>query len=158
MAAGRRGRSTGSREFEQAKAARGNGASQAMQRAQTSDRNDASNAPVARENGNRATSKAAAVPIATPQMADSRRASRRRGRVLQQASARSFDELKSAMEAFSGCNLRTSARNMVFADGNASSGILVIGPVPNGDDDRDGVPFSGKQGQMLDRMLAGHRA
>lgn len=69
-------------------------------------------------------------------------------------SARSLAELKVAMEAFSGCSLRNSARNTVFADGNAASGVMVIGPMPNADDDRDGLPFSGKQGQMLERMLS----
>jgi uracil-DNA glycosylase family 4 len=68
-------------------------------------------------------------------------------------SARSLAELKTAMEAFSGCSLRNSARNTVFADGNPAGGIMVIGSMPNADDDRDGLPFSGKQGQMLERML-----
>ncbi|MDP9838153.1 DNA polymerase [Neorhizobium huautlense] len=69
-------------------------------------------------------------------------------------SARSLDELKTAMEAFGSCNLKHGARSTVFASGNPSSGIMVIGPMPNADDDRDGLPFSGRQGQMLDRMLA----
>jgi DNA polymerase len=69
-------------------------------------------------------------------------------------SARSLDELKTAMEAFGSCNLKHGARSTVFASGNPSSGIMVIGPMPNADDDRDGMPFSGRQGQMLDRMLA----
>lgn len=70
-------------------------------------------------------------------------------------SARTLDELKRAMEGFSACNLKHSARNTVFIDGNPASGIMVIGPMPNADDDRDGVPFSGRQGEMLERMLAG---
>lgn len=138
-------------EFAQAKAARGT--SQAMQRTQASERGDAQNAPAARETGNRTANKAPVIPVATPQMAIPDEQAIAEARFAAE-SARSFDELKSAMEAFSGCNLRNSARNMVFADGNPASGILVIGPVPNGDDDREGVPFSGKQGQMLDRMLA----
>lgn len=69
-------------------------------------------------------------------------------------SARSLDELKVAMEAFGSCNLKHGARSTVFASGSPSSGIMVIGPMPNADDDRDGMPFSGRQGQMLDRMLA----
>ena len=70
-------------------------------------------------------------------------------------SARSLDELRMAMEAFNGCNLKTSARCTVFAQGNAKPAIMVIGAMPNADDDRDGEPFSGRQGAMLDRMLAG---
>ncbi len=68
-------------------------------------------------------------------------------------SARSLPELKTALEAFSGCNLKNGARSTVFASGDPASGIMVIGPMPNADDDRDGIPFSGRQGQLLDRML-----
>lgn len=70
-------------------------------------------------------------------------------------SARSLEELRTAMEAFNGCNLKTSARCLVFAAGNAKPSVMVIGAMPNADDDRDGQPFSGRQGAMLDRMLAG---
>ena len=69
--------------------------------------------------------------------------------------ARSLDELRTAMEAFNGCNLKTSARCLIFAEGNAKPSVMVIGAMPNADDDRDGQPFSGRQGAMLDRMLAG---
>lgn len=68
--------------------------------------------------------------------------------------ARTLGELKTALDAFSGCNLKNGARSTVFASGNPSSGIMVIGPMPSADDDRDGEPFAGRQGQMLDRMLS----
>ena len=68
--------------------------------------------------------------------------------------ARSLAELKTAIEAFSGCNLKNGARSTVFASGDPGSRIMVIGPMPNADDDRDGLPFSGRAGQLLDRMLA----
>ena len=71
------------------------------------------------------------------------------------SSARTLEELRTAMEAFNGCNLKTSARCLIFAEGNAKPSIMVIGAMPNADDDRDGQPFSGRQGAMLDRMLAG---
>lgn len=74
---------------------------------------------------------------------------------LAAGSARSLDELRTAMEAFNGCNLKTSARCLVFAEGNAKPAVMVIGAMPNAEDDRDGQPFSGRQGAMLDRMLAG---
>lgn len=70
-------------------------------------------------------------------------------------SARSLAELRTAMEAFTGCNLKNSARNLVFAEGNTASGIMIVGPMPYADDDRDGRPFSGRHGEMLERMLAG---
>ncbi|MFD1327643.1 uracil-DNA glycosylase [Mycoplana ramosa] len=71
------------------------------------------------------------------------------------SSARSLAELKSAMDAFTGCNLKNSARGLVFAEGNPRPAVMVIGPMPNADDDREGLPFSGRQGAMLDRMLGG---
>jgi uracil-DNA glycosylase len=69
-------------------------------------------------------------------------------------SARSLAELQTALEAFNGCNLKNSARSTVFASGNPASGIMVIGPMPNADDDRDGAPFAGRAGELMDRMLA----
>lgn len=69
--------------------------------------------------------------------------------------ARSLEDLRAAMDAFNGCNLKTSARCLVFAEGNARPSVMVIGAMPNADDDRDGLPFSGRQGAMLDRMLSG---
>ncbi len=68
-------------------------------------------------------------------------------------SARSLAELRTALESFNGCNLKKGARSTIFASGDPSSGIMVIGPMPNADDDREGIPFSGRQGQLLDRML-----
>lgn len=69
-------------------------------------------------------------------------------------SARSLAELKTAVEAFSGCNLKTSARSTVFASGDPASKVMVIGGMPSADDDREGEAFSGRQGLLLDRMLA----
>ena len=69
-------------------------------------------------------------------------------------SARSLAELKLALEGFSGCNLKASARSTIFADGNSQSGIMVIGPMPTADDDREGLAFSGRAGLLLDRMLS----
>lgn len=81
------------------------------------------------------------------------------GEAVQQArfaaeSARSLAELKTALEAFNGCNLKNSARSTIFASGDPASGIMVIGPAPGADDEREGAAFTGRQGQLLDRMLA----
>jgi len=140
-------------EFAQAKAVRGNTGSQAVQKTQVSTRNDTPRPSTNRDTSSPSGNRVAAAPAAVPQMAIPDEQAIAEARFAAE-SARSLGELKSAMEAFSGCNLRNSARNMVFTDGNPSSGIMVIGPMPNGDDDREGIPFSGKQGQMLDRMLA----
>jgi DNA polymerase len=68
--------------------------------------------------------------------------------------ARTLGELKTALEAFNGCNLKNSARSTIFASGNPESGIMVVGPMPSADDDREGLAFAGRNGQLLDRMLA----
>jgi uracil-DNA glycosylase family 4 len=81
------------------------------------------------------------------------------GEAVQQArfaaeSARSLAELKTALRAFNGCNLKHSVRSTIFASGDPASGIMVIGPAPGADDEREGAAFAGRQGQLLDRMLA----
>ncbi|MBC2774440.1 uracil-DNA glycosylase [Rhizobium sp. AQ_MP] len=69
-------------------------------------------------------------------------------------SARSLAELKTAIEGFASCNLKTSARSTITAEGAGTAGIMVIGPMPNADDDREGQAFTGRAGLLLDRMLA----
>lgn len=69
-------------------------------------------------------------------------------------SARSLAELKTAIEGFAGCNLKTSARSTVLVSGTGTSGVMVIGGAPSGDDDREGTAFSGRAGLLLERMLA----
>ena len=71
------------------------------------------------------------------------------------AAARTLEELADGVAAFTGCNLRNSARNTAFMSGNHAAKILVVGGAPSADDDRDGAPFSGPAGGMLARMLAG---
>lgn len=68
--------------------------------------------------------------------------------------ARSLEELRVSLENFTGCNLKNGARSTVFTSGNPDSGVMVVGPMPSADCDRDGIPFSGRAGNLLDRMLA----
>lgn len=70
------------------------------------------------------------------------------------AAANTIDELRAALEGFSGCNLKHSARNTVFADGSPQARLMIIGEAPDGDEDMQGLPFAGSAGQLLDRMLA----
>lgn len=65
----------------------------------------------------------------------------------------SLEELRTLISAFEGCNLKQTATNMVFADGNPQAKIMVIGEAPGADEDREGRPFVGLSGQLLDRML-----
>src|SRR5579872_6311988 len=62
--------------------------------------------------------------------------------------------LRSAVESFDGCSLRRTATHTVFADGNPAARLMLIGEAPGADEDRIGLPFVGRSGQLLDRMLA----
>ncbi|MCP8939266.1 uracil-DNA glycosylase [Alsobacter sp. SYSU M60028] len=69
-------------------------------------------------------------------------------------SARSLDELRDLLAAFDGCALKTTAKNLVFADGDPKARLMLVGEAPGADEDRQGLPFVGRSGQLLDRMLA----
>jgi len=70
------------------------------------------------------------------------------------AAARTLTELRDALAAFDGCALSATATNLVFADGNPESGLMLVGEGPGAEEDRAGKPFVGASGQLLDRMLA----
>jgi DNA polymerase len=70
------------------------------------------------------------------------------------AGAEDLGALKAALGAFEHCELKRGARNLVFADGVAGAKVMVIGEAPGRDEDREGRPFVGRAGQLLDRMLA----
>jgi uracil-DNA glycosylase family 4 len=70
------------------------------------------------------------------------------------AAAQSVAELRAALAAFDGCALAATATNLVFADGNPESGLMLVGEGPGEEEDRQGLPFVGRSGQFLDRMLA----
>ncbi len=63
--------------------------------------------------------------------------------------------LAESLRTFDGCTLKYSATNLVFADGNPNSGVMLIGEAPGEDEDRQGRPFVGPSGRLLDRMLTG---
>lgn len=70
------------------------------------------------------------------------------------AAAQSLDELRCALESFEGCPLSRTATNLVFGDGNAHASVVLIGEAPGAEEDRQGLPFVGPSGRLLDRMLA----
>lgn len=69
-------------------------------------------------------------------------------------SASSLAELKQLLVDFDGCNLKYTAKNLVFADGNPEADIMFVGEAPGRDEDLEGLPFVGRSGRLLDRMLA----
>jgi len=70
------------------------------------------------------------------------------------AACTTLGALKAAVEAFDGCALKETATNTVFADGDPTSDVMFIGEAPGAEEDRQGLPFVGVSGQLLDRMIA----
>jgi DNA polymerase len=69
-------------------------------------------------------------------------------------SAATLDELRAILDRFEGCGLKGSASRLVFADGTPGSRLMFVGEAPGAEEDRQGLPFVGRSGQLLDRMLA----
>jgi DNA polymerase len=70
------------------------------------------------------------------------------------AGATSIEEIRQALEAFEGCPLKATATQLCLFDGNPQAPIMIIGEAPGAQEDRQGKPFVGPAGQLLDRMLA----
>ncbi|MEO3387819.1 uracil-DNA glycosylase [Mesorhizobium sp. CAU 1741] len=68
--------------------------------------------------------------------------------------AASLDELREILAGFDGCNLKFTAKQMVFADGDPQADLMLVGEAPGRDEDIEGLPFVGRSGRLLDRMLA----
>ena len=69
-------------------------------------------------------------------------------------SAKSLDELRAILDKFEGCALKATATQLVFADGNPGAHLMFVGEAPGRDEDIEGLPFVGRSGKLLDRMLA----
>ena len=92
-------------------------------------------------------------PAAPPAPLSSTEEALATARELAQA-AGTLDELKAALAGFEGCALKQTAMNLVFADGNPEAKVMILGEGPGAEEDRQGLPFVGASGQLLDRMLA----
>lgn len=69
------------------------------------------------------------------------------------AGADSLAALAAAQERFDGIELKKGARNFCFSDGNPAARLLILGEAPGDEEDRQGRPFVGRAGQLLDRMF-----
>ncbi len=69
-------------------------------------------------------------------------------------SAKTLDDLRAILETFDGCALKATATRLVFADGNPQARLMFVGEAPGRDEDIEGLPFVGRSGKLLDRMLA----
>jgi DNA polymerase len=101
-------------------------------------------APLAQSEGMKRTASAEAVSLSTAPGA---------ARALA-ASCMNLDALRAALLNFDGCELKRHAKNTVFADGNPLGRIMLIGEAPGRDEDEQGLPFVGRAGKLLDRMLS----
>jgi uracil-DNA glycosylase family 4 len=69
-------------------------------------------------------------------------------------SCHTLSDLQQAMKEFTGCGLKDFAQNTVFADGNPKASIMLVGEAPGADEDKQGLPFVGQSGQLLDKAFA----
>ena len=64
-----------------------------------------------------------------------------------------LQELKQLITNIKNCELKKNSTNIVFSDGNPNAKIMIIGEGPGANEDLEGVPFIGKTGELLDKML-----
>jgi DNA polymerase len=69
-------------------------------------------------------------------------------------SAATLAELRAILDRFEGCALRATASQLVFAAGNPQARVMFVGEAPGRDEDIEGLPFVGRSGKLLDRMMA----
>jgi len=77
-----------------------------------------------------------------------------RSAVMLAAEAKSIDDLRQALDTFEGCILKKTATNLVLSDGPADAKLMLVGEAPGAEEDRQGVPFVGPSGQLLNAILA----
>lgn len=70
------------------------------------------------------------------------------------AQAQTLAELRAVVEQYEGCPLKKAAKNTVVCDGAYDADIMIVGEAPGAEEDARGLPFIGRAGQLLDRMLA----
>ena len=68
--------------------------------------------------------------------------------------AKNLDELFEALKSFNGCTLKLTAKNTCFADGTPHSKLMLVGEAPGREEDLQGIPFVGRSGMLLNRILA----
>ncbi len=85
-----------------------------------------------------------AVPAPDVAIASAREAAR---------TAPDLDALRALLDKFDGCALKHTATRLVFADGNPQARIMFVGEAPGRDEDIEGLPFVGRSGKLLDRMI-----
>ncbi len=67
--------------------------------------------------------------------------------------AKELENLREKIDKIKNCKLKEFASNLVFSDGNPNAKIMIIGEGPGANEDKEGFPFVGRAGQLLDKML-----
>ena len=66
----------------------------------------------------------------------------------------SLDSLGREASGCTRCRLAVGRTQVVFGTGTASADLLFVGEGPGAEEDRQGLPFVGRSGQLLDRLMA----
>ena len=73
--------------------------------------------------------------------------------IVQKDKSKSLQKLREEINKIKNCKLKENASNLVFSDGNPNAKVMVIGEGPGANEDKEGFPFVGRAGQLLDKML-----
>ena len=67
---------------------------------------------------------------------------------------KNLESLEKKIKSIKNCELKKSANKIVFSDGNINSKIMLVGEGPGAQEDQEGLPFVGRAGKLLDKMLS----
>ena len=73
--------------------------------------------------------------------------------IVQKDKSKSLQKLREEINKIKNCKLKENASNLVFSDGNPNAKVMIIGEGPGANEDKEGFPFVGRAGQLLDKML-----
>ncbi|SEB05550.1 DNA polymerase [Thiothrix caldifontis] len=73
--------------------------------------------------------------------------------VAPDCSTLSWQDLRTAVQSCTRCAISKTRTQTVFGTGNQQAAWMVIGEAPGAEEDRQGEPFVGKAGQLLNNML-----
>ncbi len=73
--------------------------------------------------------------------------------VVGKEKTKELEELREKIKNIKNCDLKDYASNLVFSDGNPNAKVMIVGEGPGANEDKEGFPFVGRAGQLLDKML-----
>ena len=72
---------------------------------------------------------------------------------IQKDKSENLQMLRESINEIKNCKLKENASNLVFSDGNPNSKVMIIGEGPGANEDKEGLPYVGRAGQLLDKLL-----